>query len=118
MVRILGAVALAGGLAFGQMATAGAVGGPKYRGTSVNAYDTDSYTISFHGGQTARVLLKGDGDTDVDLYIYDQNGHLVASDADGSDTCAVEFHPLWTGPFVIRVVNRGGVYNRYTIVTN
>jgi hypothetical protein len=118
MKRILGVLAVVGGLISGTTAHAGAVGGPKYQVTHVNAYSSDSYVVSFYGGESAQVLLEGDGDTDVDLYVYDQYGNLVARDCDGSDLCIVQWTPRWTGPFLIKVVNRGSVYNRYAIVTN
>ena len=120
MKRTIGLmVAAAVGLAIlAQAARAGAVGGPKIQDTSVAAYGADNYTLEFWAGVPARVALKGDGDTDLDLYVYDEFGNLVASDTDGSDLCAVEWYPRWTGAFRIRVVNRGPVYNEYRIITN
>lgn len=97
------------------------------RGATVNydvhydrvlAYDTDVYTIRFRGGEQACVVVSGDGDTDLDLYIYDQNGNLVDSDADYTDDCVCVWTPRWTGPFTIKIVNRGGVYNRYAMAVN
>jgi hypothetical protein len=120
MKRTIGLVAAAvvGFAIIGQAARAGSIGGPKIRDTSVSAYGADSYTLEFWAGEAARVALKGDGDTDLDLYVYDEFGNLVASDTDGSDLCAVEWYPRWTGAFRIRVVNRGPVYNEYRIITN
>jgi len=115
---VVAAIVVLSGAILGHAALAGAVGGPKIRDTSVAAYGADSYVMEFRAGEAARVALNGDGDTDLDLYIYDQSGNLVASDTDGSDLCVVEWCPRWTGPFVIRVVNRGSVYNEYRIVTN
>jgi hypothetical protein len=97
---------------------AGAVGGAKFANETVLARATDSYTISFRAGELARVDVLGDSDTDLDLYVYDQFGNLIASDADYTDRCAVTWVPRWTGVFTIRVVNRGGVYNAYRIQTN
>lgn len=96
----------------------GAVGGPKYTTEVVRAHSTDRYTISFRAGQTAEVGVSGDGDTDLDLYVYDSNGNLIAKDDDYTDTCYVSWTPRWTGNFTIKVVNRGGVANRYVILTN
>jgi hypothetical protein len=50
--------------------------------------------------------------------VYDENGNLIASDTDYTDDCYVRFYPRWTGVFRIKIVNRGGVYNNYAIVTN
>lgn len=85
---------------------------------SVNARSYDDYKISFYGGEVARVAVVGDGDTDVDLYVYDENGHLIAKDDDRTAECVVSFVPRWTGPFRVRVVNNGYVYSNYLLLTN
>ena len=83
--------------------------------TRVEGRTADQYVRWFAGGREATVVVSGDGDTDLDLYVYDENGNLVASDTDGSYQCAVSWTPRWTGRFTIRIVNRGRVYNRYKI---
>ncbi|GAB3914417.1 hypothetical protein GCM10028803_59840 [Larkinella knui] len=99
-------------------ATRGAVGGPKRSTTSVSANSVDVFYIRFRGYESAIVALQGDGDTDLDLYIYDDNGNLVARDDDYTDGCVASWTPRYTGLFTIRVKNRGTVYNRYTLATN
>ena len=96
----------------------GAVGGPKGTYDRVEAYDTDIYHVRFYGGESASVIVDGDGDTDLDLYIYDENGNLIDSDDDSSDYCYCSWKPKWTGTFKIKIKNRGGVYNRYSLKTN
>ena len=96
----------------------GAMGGPKRATTEVRAYATDVFTLRFRGGENAIISLSGDGDTDLDLYVYDENGNLVASDTSGKDDCRVRFFPKTTGNFKIKVKNLGNVYNRYLFVTN
>lgn len=91
------------------------VSGKSYNRTSVNGNGTDVYTVSFIAGQTAVVTVVGDGDTDLDLYVYDSNGNLIVKDDDYTDNCVVSWTPKWTGKFKIKVVNRGPVYNRYII---
>jgi hypothetical protein len=92
------------------------VGGRKYTRTSVNANSEDVFRVTFRGGELARVALSGDGDTDLDLYVYDENGSLIAKDDDSSDDCYVSWVPRWTSSFKIRVVNRGRVYNEYVLI--
>lgn len=99
-------------------ATKGAVGGPKYAYDKVNAHCIDTYTIRFRGGEPAWVSVSGDGDTDLDLYVYDENGNLIDSDTDRTDQCLCTFNPIWTGAFIIKIKNLGGVYNRYVLRTN
>ncbi len=98
--------------------TRGAVGGAKSTTEKVLAGDTDVYNIRFYGGETACVVVSGDGDTDLDLYVYDNNGNLIDKDIDYTDDCVVTWTPRWTGNFVIKIKNRGRVYNRYVIATN
>jgi hypothetical protein len=86
---------------------------------SVRAGGTDSYRdLRFVGGEVARVAVVGDGDTDLDLYVYDENGNEIVRDDDYTDRCVVQFNPRWTGRFIIKIVNRGSVYNRYALMTN
>lgn len=85
---------------------------------SVAARSYDDFVISFYGGQVARVGVVGDGDTDIDLIVYDQNGHEIARDTDPSSECLVQFVPRWTGPFRVRVINNGYVYSNYILMTN
>lgn len=98
--------------------TRGAVGGPKYAHSSVSAHSYTYYDAKFWANEIAEVVVSGDGDTDLDLYVYDENGNLIVSDTDYTDDCYVRFYPRWTGLFRIKIVNRGGVYNNYTIATN
>lgn len=98
--------------------TRGAVGGPKYAYGRVNARSYTYYYCQFWANEIAEVAVSGDGDTDLDLYVYDENGNLIDSDTDYTDDCYVRFVPAWTGTFAIKIVNRGSVYNNYAIVTN
>lgn len=85
---------------------------------SVRAGGTDSYTIRFRGNEQACVIVSGDGDTDLDLYVYDANNNLITSDTDYTDDCVCVWTPAWTGNFIIKIVNRGRVYNRYALSVN
>lgn len=96
----------------------GSVNGPSRTYETVKANSTDSYQVSFIANSLAEILVSGDGDTDLDLYVYDGNGNLIASDTDYSDDCYVRWIPAWTGRFIVKIVNRGPVYNRYVILTN
>lgn len=96
----------------------GNINGPSRDYYAVNGNSYLDYTASFVANQLAEVLLSGDGDTDLDLYVYDSNGNLIASDTDYSDDCYVRWVPAWTGRYTIRIVNRGPIYNRFVILTN
>lgn len=98
--------------------TRGAVGGPKIQKERVLGKDVDSYKVKFWAKELAEVCVSGDGDTDLDLYVYDENGNLIESDTDYTDECVVRWVPAWTGTFIIKIVNRGALYNNYVIWTN
>lgn len=96
----------------------GLLGGPGRQVDRVAANSTDTYVLAFKSGIPAEIFVSGDGDTDLDLYIYDENGNSIAYDDDYSDDCYVCWTPAWTGKFVVQIVNRGSVYNQYVLLTN
>ena len=98
--------------------TRGKVGGPGKNNSSVRGDGTDSYDISFIKGELAEIIVVGDGDTDLDLFVYDSNGNLIVQDIDYTDTCLVSWVPSWTGRYTVRIVNQGPILNYYLLVTN
>jgi hypothetical protein len=116
VARILMAAVLVAG-AFAP-ALAGAVGGPRYGRYRVSADSTQTFTVGFRGGEWARLAVSGDGDTDLDVYVYDWYGNRVALDADYTDDCYAIWYVPRAGMYTIQVVNRGNVYNDYQLVMN
>ena len=96
----------------------GNVFGPSRTYEVVKANYTDTYKIGFVANSLAEIFVSGDGDTDLDLFVFDSNGNLIASDTDYTDDCYVSWIPAWTGRFTVKIVNRGHVYNRYVMLTN
>jgi hypothetical protein len=74
------------------------------------------WNITFRGGEIAHVNVVGDGDTDLDVYVYDQNGNLIARDMRFGDRVGVSWTPRWTGPFRIEVHNLGRIWNGALII--
>lgn len=99
-------------------ATRGSVYGISAIERSVSARGWVSYEVTFIKSELAEVAVSGDGDTDLDLYIYDSNGNLITKDDDYTDDCYAAWYPKWTGNFVIKIVNRGGVRNDFILATN
>lgn len=97
---------------------AGEKGGPKGGSHIVGGERTHWFEMTFEGSESALIIVSGDGDTDLDLYVYDEFGNEVASDNDWTDQCLVSWTPIWTGKFTIKVVNRGGRANLYRLRTN
>jgi hypothetical protein len=121
MNRLL-TLALAGlALAVGPLSQtlAGTPGGPTQVIATCMPTDTDTYTFYFDDTGPAVVELKGDGDTDLDLFVYDLSGRLVAGGDGPTDHERVSWSPPPGGRFYKVVVkNLGGVYNRYRLATN
>ena len=86
------------------------------RHSSVSAHDSDSWTITLVKDEYTLITVIGDGDTDLDIYLYDENGNLIDKDIDDSDNCVVEVTPKWSGKFTLKVKNLGNVYNNYTLI--
>lgn len=82
----------------------------------VSAYSTDVFRITFRGGHTAAVLIQGDGDTDLDLYIYDRHGNLICVSDTFTDREFCRWGPRRTADYIIEVVNLGPVWNEYRII--
>lgn len=106
-------------LGIGGSLQAGAVGGPQGNlAQPILGFDVDAYDVEFVGGELAEVGVVGAGVSDLDLYVYDASGELVASDTSLSDFCLVQFTPEETGVYRIVVENYGGDLTVYDIVTN
>ncbi|GHV03120.1 hypothetical protein FACS189485_05410 [Spirochaetia bacterium] len=101
-----------------QTKTRGAANGPKYGVFKLPGGRYDEFPAVFRANERAEIGVSGDGDTDLDLYIYDSNGNLIVYDEDPSDDCYVTWVPKWTGEFTVRVVNLGRVYNQYVLTSN
>jgi hypothetical protein len=109
---------IAGLLLSTQAVQAGAVGGPKKDLHKATAGQTVRYTITFRGGENARLAVVGSGTTDIDVFVYDENGNLLRKGVGGGDSWKTDWNPRWTGKFYIYVINRGNVANTFALATN
>jgi hypothetical protein len=91
---------------------------PKTHQDTVQAGATDVYSVVFNGGQLAEAGIAGDGSSDLDLTVYDENGHLVCRSTASTDREYCRWWPKWTGPFRIEVQNIGAVPDLYRLATN
>lgn len=96
----------------------GAVGGPRSTTDRVLANMTDIWEINFRGGELGSIRVDGDGDTDLDCYVYNSAGTLVAYDNDLTDYCILDWYQSSTGTVRLQITNLGGVYNQYILSTN
>jgi hypothetical protein len=115
LVKFLSIAALAMVMGLCKQASADPVGGLVSRRDRIAARTTDTWTVRCYGDEVTRVIVDGDGSTDIDIYVYDENGNLITKDEDDTDYCVVSFRPFWTQTMTVKIVNRGRVPNFYTI---
>jgi hypothetical protein len=84
----------------------------------VSANSTWRFTVDARGGSSLRVLAIGDGDTDVDMVMRDQNGNVVCRDLDVDERALCDITPAWSGRFTVEVINTGSVWTRTMVITN
>lgn len=85
----------------------------------IDGHTTHTYRpLKVYGGTLTIMMLRGDGDTDLDFWIYDENGNLKFSDLDSSDVMAVRWVAPYTQKIILKVRNRGSLYNNYRYCTN
>ncbi|MCW5933683.1 MAG: hypothetical protein KIT45_05180 [Fimbriimonadia bacterium] len=80
--------------------------------------ETKSFVKSYRAVQIAAVAVSGDGDTDLDMFVYDEQGNLITHDTEPIDECICVWKPTDNGRYVIKVVNRGAIYNEFGIAMN
>lgn len=80
----------------------------------LDGYSYQTHRVYLERGY-AQIVLSGDGDTDLDLYVYDGSG-LSAKSESYSDDEVINITVNRSGYFIIKVVNRGDVYNDYSLV--
>lgn len=100
------------------LASRGTVRGPRSRDMRLNPRRYREFVERYRGGQLAEAAIVGLGYTDVDLYVYDQNGNLVCRSISINDREYCRWTPLWNGNFRIRVVNLGYARNAVRLLVN
>jgi hypothetical protein len=94
------------------------VGGERGVRGEIEPYGIRHYQpLAFKGGEKALVIVSGNGQTYMGLYVYDQQGNCVAWDDLGNkhtkDDLAVEWYPAQTAPHTIEIHNFGPRRNIY-----
>jgi hypothetical protein len=91
--------------------------------TSVKVQPGEKPTVieeRFRGGERACVILEGDHDPVMDVYVevYDEQNRRVAFDHAGGDICAVVWYPPRDGKYRIEVSleKNAGIWNRVRVV--
>ena len=63
--------------------------------------------VTLRGGELTVVFVKPEGNTDLELGVYDQNNNLIGGTNCPAAGCYVRWTPRWTGDFTIKVTNLG-----------
>ncbi len=84
--------------------------------SSVDSNSSQTWTFDLRGSEPVRIVLRGDGDTDLDLFVRDTNNFSIAKAEGTTDREAVRFTPAYDGQFKVTVKNLGGVYNEYRLI--
>jgi hypothetical protein len=92
-------------------------GGPQAFVEDINANSHIHWDVTARGGEEFSISAIGDGDTDVDIIVFDENGNEVCRDYGLSHVATCSFTPRWTGGFRVRVINWGDVWTR-TLITS
>ncbi len=112
-----GILALAALAAFSHSPAQAGSGQPGcYRPRTLSAGYQQTFTETFRAGEIATARAEGDGD--IDMYVYDENGRLIDQDtaSDGEPVC--RWTPRWTGQFTIKIVNADRYSVDYRLCTN
>jgi len=71
---------------------------------SLNDNDYTYYNLTLNSYWTYRLTAVCDGDcSDIDLYLYDENGNIIDDDEEVDDFPIVGCNPKWSGKFKLKV---------------
>ena len=63
--------------------------------------------LTFASGKEAKLTVKSDKNSDVNLFIYDADKKVVAKDDSPGPDCEIKFTPKASGKYTVEVVNLG-----------
>jgi hypothetical protein len=90
--------------------------GADFKGKTVEMKDKGEFAIllAFSAGKQVTATTKGTKETDVHLFVYDENKSEVGKDASPGPKCEVKFTPAKDGKYKLLVSNSGGT-NKVTL---
>ena len=81
----------------------------------VDAYATQEFDVILEGGEAKEITVHADGDLGLELYVYDDEGDLIGSDAEPQATLTVSIPAGTVGWVTVHVVIAAGQANSFTI---
>ena len=90
--------------------------GADFKGKTVEMKDKDEFSIllEFSAGKEVIATTKGTKETDVNLFVSDENKKEVGKDTSPGPLCEVKFTPKNDGKYTLKVTNSGGT-NKVTL---
>ena len=90
--------------------------GAAFKEKTVEMKDKGEFAIilAFSAGEEVTATTKGDKQTDVHLFVYDEDKKVVGKDTSPGPKCEVKFTPAKDGKFKLLVRNSGGA-NKVTL---
>jgi hypothetical protein len=91
--------------------------GADFKGKTVEMKDKGEFAIllAFSAGKEVTATTKGTNETDVHLFVYDENKKEVGKDTSPGPKCEVKFTSAKDGKFTFLVRNRGPGANKVTL---
>ena len=85
---------------------------------TVGAFDQDSHSVYINAGELVYIKATGNGNSDLDMYVYDSNENLVVQDVRNTTDGYVTFTAGRSGTYYIDITNDGDEDNVYKLVVN
>lgn len=96
----------------------GMEGAPKSHTQTSLAGATDVYRELFKGGELATVVVSGTGESNLDLYVFDESNKRICASERLEDLEVCRWQPDARSAYTIHVVNRGKWNNQYLLRSN
>lgn len=92
--------------------------GPIFQVRELKAREIYGFDVEARGGEVLRVAAIGDGDTNIDLLVRDDQGALVCRDGFGDHYPVCTVARTRDGKMRIDIINRGAVWTKVQILSN
>lgn len=96
----------------------GIINGAVHRYRDVPPRNRWSISVVARGGEVLSLAARGDGRTNVDMFVYDESGQEVCRDTDPDPSPSCRVTPRWTGAFKVRMDNLGYSWTRISFLSN
>lgn len=100
-------------LTLSTVASADPVGGAKNFSDRLGRNMKATYDLVLRDGEETLIAVVGDHASDLDCFLYDENGNMVEKDDDSTDVCHIAITPRWAGHFKLEVRNVGARASSY-----